>query len=129
MCNYPAGPLPEYPLEEERTEPDVLITTHKDGSEQRRLKSAGKLRSFKLSYGNSCGLTYIEASLITAHYDGEFGNLNSFNFVHPERTAETYVCRYAKRPKMTLKGINAYSLKMELLLVPACSPQLPIYSS
>jgi hypothetical protein len=120
MANYPTSPLPEYPLEEVRNEPEVLITKHKDGSEQRRLKSTtGTLRSFKLMYGNSCPLTFTEVSLITSHYDGEYGNLNSFNFVHPERTGETYVCRYNARPKSSLVGINSYTLQVELQVVPA----------
>jgi hypothetical protein len=118
MANFPSVPKPDYPIEEMPAVPDVLISTHKDGSEQRRLKGGGKGRMFRLPFGSSMPISNAERLAILNHYAGQNGVANSFNWQHPERTAETYVVRYAEPPKFRLVGYNFYDGEVTLQEVP-----------
>jgi phage-related protein len=108
MADFPADPLPSYPIEESVAEPEVLVSVHKDGSEQRRFKGGGKGRTFRLSFGASAPITNSQRQAILDHYAGQYGSLNAFNWTHPERTTETYLVRYAERPQFRHVGYNAY---------------------
>lgn len=119
MAAFPSSPRPSYPIEERAAEPEVLVSQHRDGSEQRRLKAAGKGRQFNLAFGTSLPITDAERQAILTHYAGELGQLNSFQWTHPERTAETITVRYAEAPEFTHVGYNAYEGRVVLQEVPA----------
>ncbi len=119
MPDFPTTRKPDYPLEETPAEPEVLISIHKDGSEQRRLKGAGKGRTFRLSFGSSMPLTNAERAAILNHFSGQNGSAIAFNWQHPERTAETYLVRYLETPKFSLIGYNCYEGEVALQEVPA----------
>lgn len=119
MPDFPADPRPDYPIEETPVEPEVLISTHKDGSEQRRLKGAGKKRTFHLTFGGSLPITNAQRLNIVNHFAAENGTTLSFNWQHPERTNETYVVRYAEKPTFRLVAYNCYEGDVQLQEVPA----------
>ncbi|MCL4797635.1 MAG: hypothetical protein KJZ84_23935 [Bryobacteraceae bacterium] len=108
MANFPSSPRPSYPIEERAAEPDVLVSQHRDGSEQRRLKAAGKGRQFTLNFGSSLPITNAERQAILSHYADEKGKLNAFQWQHPERTSETITVRYGEAPEFTHVGYDAY---------------------
>jgi phage-related protein len=114
MAAFPSVPAPEYPVEELPREPEVLVSRHRDGTQQRRYKGAGQGRKWKLSYGGSLPLTQAERTTLLNHYIGESGGLNQFAFTHPERTAENYTARYSEVPRFTLVGLNGYTAEVTL---------------
>jgi hypothetical protein len=114
MAAFPASPKPNYPIEETPVEPEVLVSKHRDGSEQRRLKGAGVRRQFRLGFGNSCPITQAQVSTFLAHWTTQQGTLTAFTWQHPERTAETYTVRYAEKPAVRLIGYNAYEMNVVL---------------
>jgi len=116
MADFPSSPLPEYPIEELFAEPDVLISQHRDGSEQRRYKGAGKLEEFILRFGQSLPLTNTERMAIVNHYIAQHGRATSFNWAHPER-GTVYLVRYNDRPNFQLVGYNCYSGSISLKVV------------
>ena len=117
MANFPTSPKPNYPVEETLPAPEVLVSVHKDGSEQRRLKGAGKKRLFRLSFGTSSPITNSDRLVIAGHFASN-STLNSFNWVHPER-AETILCRYSETPTWRHVGYNAYEGQVVLQEVAA----------
>jgi hypothetical protein len=119
MADFPSTPLPEYPIEEMPAEPDVLISTHRDGSEQRRLKGGGKLGEFGLRWGSSMPLTKTERDALLNHWTGQNGTTTSFNFRHPERTTEVTVVRYAGPYSFRLVAYNCYEGEVRLKVVTA----------
>jgi phage-related protein len=118
MPDFPSVRKPDYPIEETPAEPEVLISIHKDGSEQRRLKGAGKRRTFRLTFGSSMPLTNAERLQIVNHFAGQNGSAIAFNWEHPER-GETYLVRYLESPKFALIGWNCYQGEVALQEVPA----------
>ena len=118
MAAFPTTPLPDYPLEEAPQAFDVLVTVHRDGSEQRRKKGAGKRRVFKLSFGGSLPVTQTESQAILDHWTGQNGMTSSFQWTHPER-GTVYTVRYESVPSFSLVGYNSYSGQVQLLEVPA----------
>jgi phage-related protein len=118
MANFPTAPLPSYPVKIDWVKPDVLISTHRDGSEQRRFRGAGAKRKFELNFGSDLPLTKAEHDVLLAHYAANLGELQSFNWVHPE-TAETIKVRYAGRPSFSHLAYNCYSGAIALQEVPA----------
>lgn len=118
MADYPSSPLPVYPIDETPAAPEVLVSTHRDGSEQRRLKGSGKMRSFRLSYGGDMPVTNAQRTAIESHYSGQNGMLTAFNFTHPER-GTVHLCRYAEAPRVRHVGYNAYEIEVVLQEVPA----------
>jgi hypothetical protein len=119
MPNFPTDPKPDYPLEETSAEPEVLISTHKDGSEQRRLKGSGKQRMFRLPFGSSMPITNTQRLASANHFAGQNGTAISFLWQHPERTAETYTVRYSEKPTFRLVGFNCYEGEVILQEVPS----------
>ena len=117
--DFPADPNPDYPIDETAAEPEVLISVHRDGSEQRRYKGAGTGRKFRMSFGGSAPITYEQCSAILTHFAGRQGTTLSFNWRHPERTTETHLCRYAEAPGFRLVGYNSYQGEVTLREVPA----------
>jgi hypothetical protein len=118
VADFPTSPKPSYPIEESAAMPDVAVSTHRDGTEQRRYKGAGTGRTFKLPYGSTLPITNTERLLLMAHWTGQRGIMDSFNFVHPER-GETIVCRYAEKPTFNHTGYNCYEGSVSLQEVPA----------
>lgn len=118
MADFPSSPLPSYPIEETEIAPEVLVSAHRDGSEQRRLKGAGKKRIFKLSFGADLPVTNTERLAIVNHFVGESGNLTAFNWTHPDR-AELILVRYNAVPAFKNKGYNFYEGTVELQEVPS----------
>lgn len=116
MPDFPANPKPDYPLEETTPEPEVLITRHRDGTEQRRYKGAGRRRTFRLRY---TGLTNAERQTLQAHFLAQNGAAVSCNWVHPERTSETYKVRYTGPWSFTLAAYDMYDAAVELQEVTA----------
>ena len=98
MADFPTSPLPSYPLEETATAPEVLVTVHRDGTEQRRLKGAGKKRTYKLVFGSALPITDAERITLKNHFAGQNGTLTAFNWTHPDR-AETLLCRHSDIPE------------------------------
>jgi phage-related protein len=117
MANFPSDPKPSYPIEETLTEPEVLVSVHKDGSEQRRLKGAGRRRTFRVPFGTSCPITNTQRMNIVDHFMAN-RTLTAFNWVHPER-AETILVRYAQTPTFSHVAYNAYEGEVQLQEVPA----------
>ena len=78
MAAFPSNPKPNYPIDETPVEPEVLVSKHRDGSEQRRLKGAGVRRQFRLTFGNSSPATQAQMTTLLAHWTGENGTLNAF---------------------------------------------------
>jgi phage-related protein len=107
MPDFPTDPRPNYPIEETAEAPEVLISVHRDGSEQRRYKGAGKRRIFKLSFGGSCPVTSDQRSAILDHYTAQRGQTDACNWTHPER-GETCLVRYSEAPAFNLVGFNCY---------------------
>ena len=118
MADFPTDPPPVYPIEETQPDTEVLVTTYRDGSEQRRFKGAGQLRTFKLTFGGAMPVTNAERLNITGHYSGQSGKLFSFTWTHPDR-AEAITVRYAGKPTFTNVGYNFYNGTVELQEVPA----------
>lgn len=118
MADFPSTPKPVYPIDETPIAPEVLISTFRDGSEQRRLKGAGKKRLFKLKFGGGLPMTAAEKNGIETHYAGENGTLSSFNWTHPE-TAEVIKVRYNSAPSFNHVAYNFYEGTVELQEVPA----------
>jgi len=118
MADFPSNPGNDYPVEIGAAEPEVLISTHRDGSEQRRVKGAGRKRTIRLSFGSSMPITYAQQQAIVAHYAGQNGTATSFNWTNIE-TGETLVCRYAERPNFQHVGYNAYQGSVTLQEVTA----------
>jgi hypothetical protein len=108
MADFPTNPKPSYPIAETPIEPEVLISKHRDGSEQRRLKGPGNKRTFRLPFGSSAPISQSERQAILDHYDGQNGTLTAFDWQHPERTSETYTVRYMEKPTFRLAGYNSY---------------------
>jgi phage-related protein len=117
MASFPTTPPPVYPIEEGLADPEVLTTTFRDGTEQRRLKGTGPLRTFKLKFGGGMPITNAERGFIVAHYTGQNGKLTSFSWTHPDR-AEVITVRYAAKPTFTNVGYNFYNGTVELQEVP-----------
>lgn len=117
--DFPSTPKPDYPIDETPANPEILISTHKDGSEQRRYKGAGAGRMFGLKFGGSCPITLDECQGISDHFAARNGTFGTFNWQHPERTAETYLVRYVEAPSFTLVGYNAYQAQVKLKVIPA----------
>ena len=119
MANFPSDPKPDYPVEEAPSVPEVLVTVHRDGSQQRRLKGAGKGATFRLSFGGSCPVTKSQRDAVLNHFAGQSGTLTAFSWTHPERSTETYLVRYSEAPSARLVGYNAYTLEVQLEVVTA----------
>lgn len=119
MPDFPSIRKPDYPIDETPAEPEVLISTHKDGSEQRRLKGQGKRRAFRFTLGSSLPLTSAERLEFVNHFAAQNGTAIAFHWQHPERTAETYLVRYLETPKFSLIGYNCYQGEVALQEVPA----------
>jgi phage-related protein len=113
MPDFPSDPLPSYPIEETPAQPEVLVSVHRDGSEQRRLKGAGKKRSFRLPYGTSMPITNAQRLEIVNHFAAENGTTFSFNWTHPER-GEVIRVRYAEPPKFSHVGYDCYTGEVSL---------------
>lgn len=111
MAAFPTDPRPSYPIEESPVEPDVLISRHRDGSEQRRLKGAGTRREFRLTFGSSCPMTDAGRLALVNHFAGQQGTLTSFSWTHPER-AEVITVRYGAKPTFRHVGYNAYEAEV-----------------
>jgi len=118
MADFPTSPLPSYPIEETEINPEVLVSVHRDGSEQRRLKGSGKKRIFKLSFGSDLPISDTERLAIVNHFAGENGMLASFSWTHPDR-AETMTVRYAAVPTFNNRGYDFYEGTVQLQEVPA----------
>lgn len=118
MAAFPSTPLPDYPIEETAQEFEVLVTRHRDGSEQRRKKGAGKRRVFKLPFGGSLPITQTEMQALLDHWSGQNGMTTSFAWNHPER-GTAYTVRYDAVPTFNLVGYNFYSGSIVLQEVPA----------
>lgn len=118
MADFPASPLPCYPISQTVTTPQVLVTRHRDGSEQRRLKGPGSRRTFKLQFGTSQPITNVERLAIVNHFATENGTLTAFNWTHPE-TAEVILVRYGAAPTFEHAAYNCYTGSVELQEVPA----------
>jgi len=118
LADYPSNPIPVYPIDETPATPEVLVSTHRDGSEQRRLKGSGRKRTFRLSYGGDMPLTNAQRLTIENHFAGQNGMLTAFNWTHPER-GTIYICRYAEPPRVRHVGYNAYEVEVVLQEVPA----------
>ncbi len=113
MADFPTSPKPSYPIEETAQQPEVLISRHKDGSEQRRYKGAGAKGAWALSFGSSCPITNAERQAIMTHYSAN-STLTAFNWTHPERTSETHLVRYAEAPVFNHVGYDAYEGQVKL---------------
>lgn len=118
MADFPSNPLPDYPIEITAAAPEVLISTHRDGSEQRRLKGAGRKRIFRLSFGSSMPITNTQRLALVNHYAGQDGSTTSFTWTNVE-TAEAITCRYAEPPNFRHSGYNSYEGSVTLQEVPA----------
>lgn len=118
MASFPTDPAPVYPIEEGLAKTEVLVTTYRDGTEQRRLKGSGPMRTFKLKFGGSMPITNTERGFIVAHYTGQDGMLYSFTWTHPDR-AEAITVRYAAEPSFTNVGYNFYNGTVQLQEVPS----------
>lgn len=114
MPEFPTERKPDYPIEETPAEPDVLISRHRDGSQQRRLKGA-KGRTFRLSY---TGLTTTEKDALVTHYDGQDGSLTAWTWTHPE-TAVEHLVIYREAPAFRAVGYNQWEGELSLEVVPA----------
>jgi hypothetical protein len=114
MPDFPSSPKPHYPIDETPVAPEVLVTVHRDGSEQRRYKGPGKRRTFRLSFGSSLPITLAERNAILDHWTEENGTALSFSWTHPERTEETYTVRYAEAPSCRHVGYDAYEVEVTL---------------
>ena len=117
MADFPTSPRPSYPIQETATSPEVLISKHKDGSEQRRLKGAGTKRTFVLSFGSSLPITNSERQAIETHWIAN-STLHSFHWTHPER-GETILARYLEAPSFNHVGYDAYEGQVKLQEVPS----------
>lgn len=118
MADFPLDPMPDYPIEETSSEPEVLISTHKDGSEQRRYKGAGRRRTFRLTFGRSLPITNAQRLAIANHFTGQAGTAMAFSWAHPER-GDVYLVRYAERPSFRLVAYGCYEAEVSLQEVPA----------
>jgi phage-related protein len=118
MADFPTTPLPSYPIEETEITPEVLISMHRDGTEQRRLKGSGKKRVFKLQFGSDCPVTNAERLAIVNHFSGQSGTLNSFAWTHPDR-GEALTVRYNAAPQFRNSGYGLYSGSVDLQEVPS----------
>ncbi|HEX4135924.1 MAG TPA: hypothetical protein VHY84_15015 [Bryobacteraceae bacterium] len=118
MADFPGAPLPSYPIEETEIAPEVLVSTHRDGSEQRRLKGSGKKRIFKLSFGSDLPITNAERLNIVNHFAGQNATRDSFHWTHPDR-AEVILVRYNAVPSFKNSGYNFYDGTVELQEVTA----------
>ncbi len=116
MADFPSSPRPEYPIEEVFGEPDVLISRHRDGSEQRRYKGPGQTEEFILPFGRSMPITNTERMAIVNHYIAQKGRTTSFYWTHPER-GSVHLVRYNDRPNFQLTGYNCYSGSISLKVV------------
>jgi len=117
MADFPTSPRPSYPIEETAAQPEVLISRHKDGSEQRRYKGAGDRRTFVLPFGSSCPITNAERLVIVNHW-ADHSTLTAFNWTHTER-GETIRVRYVEAPNFRHVGYDAYEGQVKLKEVPA----------
>lgn len=118
MADFPTIRKPDYPVEVRASEPEVLVSHHRDGSEQRRLRGAGDRRAFRFTIGRSSPLTRQEAQAFLDHYAQHYGQLFAFNWTHPE-WAETLLVRYSGPIVVNHVGYNAYELEVQLKEVPA----------
>jgi|DewCreStandDraft_4_1066084.scaffolds.fasta_scaffold09090_6 phage-related protein len=118
MADFPTIRRPDYPVEVQAPEPEVLVSRHRDGSEQRRLRGAGDGRIFRFTIGQSTPLTRQEAQAFLDHYAQQYGQLFAFNWTHPEWN-EILVVRYAGPIQVRHVGYNAYELELQLKEVPA----------
>lgn len=116
MANFPTTPKPSYPIEELPANPEVLVSVHKDGSEQRRLKGTGGGQEFRIPFGSTLPITYTEMNAILTHWASETAMLNAFTWTHPERGTE-YLVRYAERPSFRHVAYNAYEGEVRLKVV------------
>lgn len=105
-------------MEVQAPEPEVLVSRHRDGSEQRRLRGAGDGRLFRFTIGHSAPLTKSEAQQFLDHYAQQHGQLLAFHWTHPE-WSETLLVRYAGPIRIAHVGYNAYELEVQLKEVPA----------
>lgn len=113
MADFPSIRKPDYPVEVRASEPDVLVSRHRDGSEQRRLRGAGDKREFQFTIGESAPLTWTEAVEFLNHYAQQSGQLYAFNWTHPE-WQQTLVVRYAAPLQLRHVGYNAYVVEVHL---------------
>ncbi len=118
MANFPTTPLPSYPVKMDWSMPDVVISKHRDGSEQRRFRGQGERRRFELQFGTDLPLRKAEHDDLLTHYNNSLGQLQSFDWVHPE-TAETIKVRYSGRPSWQHTGYDCYTGTITLEEVPA----------
>jgi phage-related protein len=117
VADFPANPKPEYPILEMFEEPEVLISRHRDGSEQRRYKGQGKLRGYRLSWASML-LSTSEKDAIRTHYAGQSGKAIAFHWTHPE-TATVHLVRYDAVPSFTAVGPDAWTGEIAFQVVPA----------
>lgn len=118
MANFPAIESYEYPVAQTPATPDVLISKHRDGSEQRRLKGAGPMRRWELNLGAEFPMEKTERDAILAHFAGQNGMLDAFLWDHPE-TAEQVTVRYDAEPTEQLVAVGLYSMAVVFQEVPA----------
>ena len=117
MADFPSNIPASYPIEETHSEPEVLISRHRDGSEQRRYKGAGRKRVVMVPYGaETYPLTLAQRNAVLSHYDGQLGKTTSFNWTHPE-TGEVLLVRYDEAPSFRLIGYDSYvgTLKFQVV--------------
>ncbi len=118
LADFPTVRKPDYPVEVSLAEPEVLISRHRDGTEQRRLKGAGDKRIFRFTMGGSLPLTNAERTQFTNHYAAQSGQLLAFFWTHPEWN-EVIKVRYAEPISVRHVGYNAYELEVRLKEVAA----------
>ena len=111
MADFP-NLNPDYPVTETPADPDVLISRHRDGSQQRRLRGAGPKRRWRVGFGTALPMPQSERDQIDAHFQGQNGSLTAFNWTHPE-TTEVILVIYVRRPTFTHVGFDLYSVDVE----------------
>jgi len=117
MANFPTTPLPDTPLNEEAAQTaDVLISAHRDGSEQRRKVGDGRGRRFSLVW--TYEISRAERDSIIAHYNGQNGMLTAFVWTHPE-TGENITVRYDGIPQDQQVAYDAYTMQVQFQEVAA----------
>lgn len=108
MPSFPSTPLPDTPLDEEAAQTaEVLVSPHRDGSEQRRKVGDGRGRRFTLRW--TYPLTRAERDSIISHYNGQDGMLTAFQWAHPE-TAEAITVRYDGPPQSSQIAYDAHTM-------------------
>lgn len=106
---FPAGLLPDYGVRERPTQPRVLISTHMDGTEQRKNVGGGRRTIFELHFG---GLTNSELTSLTNHYQNQHGEADAFEWHHPDRPLITYTVRYDGELEIDHAAYDHYDVRV-----------------